>query len=54
MPEIFTIHDKDSFILPHIDELRDSQREGATQDGLEENCTGKLNEAQAHEVEYKY
>lgn len=39
-----------SYILPEIEELRDSQRKGQTDRGLEENKTGKLNEAHGHEV----
>lgn len=43
--------ERKSYILPDIKELRESQRKGQTGRGLEENKTGKLNEAQGHEVE---
>jgi len=54
MPEITTIHDKNSEMLPHVDKLRQSQKQGGEGRGLPENETGKLNEAQGHQVEIKY
>ncbi len=53
MPEIKTIHDKDSDMLPSVTEMRASQKQGSTGDGLPENCTGKLNETIGMQVEIK-
>jgi hypothetical protein len=47
-----TIHDKDSAMLPSIEELRASQKKGATGKGMNPPDT-KLNEEQGHEVEIK-
>jgi hypothetical protein len=53
MPEIFaTIRDTPSVMLPAIEDLRKDQEIGACYAGLPANSTGKLNEAQAHEVEF--
>ena len=52
MPEIFLIRDTPSVMLPAIEDLRKDQDIGACYGGLPANSTGKLNEAQAHEVEF--
>ena len=52
MPEIFFIRDTPSVMLPAIEDLRKDQDIGACYAGLPANSTGKLNEAQAHEVEF--
>jgi len=49
-PELTFIADKPSQCRPPIEELRASQNLGATFGGLPQNSTGKLNEAQGHEI----
>jgi len=53
MPEITTIHDKNSEMLPHVDKLRESQKQGGQGRGLPENDHGPLNSIQGHGVEIK-
>lgn len=48
MPEIKTVHDQDSYILPHIDKLRDSQAKG---NQVPNEC--HLNEIQGHGVDIR-
>lgn len=48
MPEITTIHDKNSEMLPHVDKLRESQKQG---NQVPDDC--HLNEIQGHGVEIK-
>lgn len=48
-----TIHDKDSDMLPSIEELRASQKQGGEGKGMNPADT-KLNETQGHEVEIKH
>jgi hypothetical protein len=53
-PQITYIADKPSRCRPTIEQLRASQDEGACDGGLKQNSTGKLNEAQAHEISEEY
>lgn len=53
MPEIKTIHDKNSEMLPHVDKLMESAKQGSTGKGLPENDYGPLNSCQGHQVEIK-
>lgn len=52
MPDIKTIHDKDSYLLPHVDELRASQKKGSQGTGMNPPDT-KLNETQGHQVDIR-
>lgn len=51
MPIFKFIHDRDSEILPHGNELLESGEKGARDRGLPENKTGELNECQGHDVD---
>jgi hypothetical protein len=52
-PSLTFIADTPSVVRPTIEQLRASQNEGASDGGLKQNSTGKLNEAQGHEVEFQ-
>ena len=53
MPEIKTIHDKDSIVLPNIDELRASQKKGRTGEGMSETGCRELNATQGHQADIR-
>lgn len=53
MPEIKTIHDKNSEMLPHVDKLMESAKRGNSGCGLPENDHGPLNSSFGHGVEIK-
>jgi hypothetical protein len=60
MPEIKEINDRRSQMLPDIEELRESQKEGGEGKGpkqepemAKESFFGPLNSCQGHEVEIK-
>jgi hypothetical protein len=53
MPKIETIHDKDSYVLPTVSELRATQKEGNTGEGLNKTDCTELNAVQGHQADIR-
>lgn len=52
MPDIKTIHDKDSYILPSVAEMRASQKKGSEGPGMNDpDC--KMGDQQGHQVDIR-
>jgi hypothetical protein len=53
MPKIETINDRDSYILPTVSNLRNTQQEGMCCEGMNDNDCTELNSTQGHQADIK-